>query len=269
VPKADVETENRLFDAAQGPEPRDVAAPEMALGEILHEASLRRAWYANERTKHFEFETSDDFDYKAGQYISMDVRLEGQQCVRSYSIASSPHHDNRFDLCLNIIPRGLVSPWLFHLKPGDKIQFTGPYGLFCVREPLDPVSAFIASGTGISPIRAMLQYLHQPSNLAHLSGKEIWLIFGVREEADILYRREFEHIARENPGFYFVPTLSRPGADWSGHRGYVQKQAARYLAGKPGFHAYICGLKKMVDDVRRRLEDLGYDPTALSCEKYD
>jgi CDP-4-dehydro-6-deoxyglucose reductase len=269
VQKADAASENSSFDAAQLPKPAARALPEVSPGEVLHEASLLNVWYTNERTKHFEFESSDDFDYKAGQYISMDVKLEGQQCVRSYSIASSPHHDNRFDLCLNIIPRGLVSPWLFHLKRGDKIQFTGPYGLFTVREPLDPVSAFIASGTGISPMRAMLQYLHQPSNLAALSGKEIWLIFGVREEADILYRHEFEQMARENPGFHFVPTLSRPAADWSGHCGYVQKQAARYLAGKAGFHAYICGLKEMVDDVRLQLEDLGYDPTALSYEKYD
>ena len=231
-----------------------------------HAAYLRNVWYTNDRTKHFEFETRNgsQFEYQPGQFISMDVEIEGSECIRSYSIASSPHHDNRFDLCLNIVPHGLVSPWLFHLKPGDHIQFSGPYGGFTLRQPLDPVSAFIATGTGIAPIRAMLQYIYQDPNPA-----EVWLLFGVRREADILYREEFEKMARANPGFHFIPTLSRPDPVWRGHVGYVQKQIARYLAGRQGLHAYVCGLKKMVNDVCRELKVMGYEESALSFEKYD
>jgi len=237
----------------------------------FHEAYLRDAWYTNDRTKHFTFELSNgnSFDYEPGQFLCMAAEFEGKQIPRSYSIASSPHHDNRFDLCLNIVPHGLVSSWLFDLKPGDRVEFCGPFGLFTLRQPLDPVSAFIATGTGISPIRAMLQYLYQQPDASPAAGKEVWLIFGVRQESDILYRDEFEKMARENPGFHFIPTLSRPGAEWKGHTGYVQKQIDKYLRDKQGFHAYICGLKKMVDDVHRQLQSMGYDPAALSYEKYD
>lgn len=236
------------------------------MNNFHHKAYLREVRFTNDRTKHFEFETRNgtQFDYEPGQFISMEVEIQGERCIRSYSIASSPHHDNRFDLCLNIIPRGLVSPWLFDLKPGDSIEFSGPHGLFTLRQPLDAVSAFIATGTGIAPIRAMLQYLYQQPNSA-----ESWLIFGVRNEDDILYREEFERMARENRGFHLVPTLSRPHAGWKGHTGYVQEQIAEYLVDRKGLHAYICGLKKMVDDVRRQLESMGYDPSALSYEKYD
>jgi ferredoxin-NADP reductase len=231
-----------------------------------HKAYLRNVRYTNDRTKHFEFETRNrsSFDYLPGQFISMEVEINGERCIRSYSVASSPHHDNRFDLCLNIVPRGLVSPWLFHLRPGESIEFSGPHGLFTLRQPLDPVSAFIATGTGIAPIRAMLQYVYQQPNAA-----EVWLIFGVRKEGDILYRDEFERIARANPNFHFIPTLSRPDPEWSGHVGYVQEQIAKYVPGKAGLHAYICGLKKMVDDVRGQLASMGYAPSALSFEKYD
>jgi ferredoxin-NADP reductase len=234
--------------------------------DTQHIAHLRKVWYTNDRTKHFEFElrNGSQFDYQPGQFISMDVQIDGKECVRSYSIASSPHHDNRFDLCLNIVPDGLVSPWLFHLKPGEPIRFQGPFGGFTLRQPLDPVSAFIATGTGIAPIRAMLQYGYQEPN-----SSEVWLLFGVRREADILYRDEFEKMARENPGFHFIPTLSRPHPGWSGHTGYVQKQIARYLSGKRGFHAYVCGLKKMVDDVCRQLIAMGCDETSINFEKYD
>jgi ferredoxin-NADP reductase len=231
-----------------------------------HAAWLRNVWYANDRTKHFEFETAagSRFEFRPGQYISLDFDVEGDRLTRAYSIASSPHHDNRFDLCLNIVLGGQVSPSIFDLKPGDPIHFRGPFGQFVLREPPDPVSAFIATGTGIAPLRSMVQYLFQEA-----CHSEVWLIFGVREEADILYRDEFEKLAGQHPNFHFVPTLSRPGSDWTGHTGYVQKQVERYLQGKLGFHAYVCGLKKMVNDVRRQLRTMGYGPKALSCEKYD
>lgn len=240
--------------------------PRTHVDRTLHTACLRSVWYTNDRTKHFEFETPPGtrFEFRPGQYISLDFDVEGDKLMRAYSIASSPHHDNRFDLCLNIVLGGHVSPSIFDLKPGDQIHFRGPLGQFVLREPPDPVSAFIATGTGIAPLRSMLQYLFQEP-----CESEVWLIFGVREEADILYRDEFERLAANHPNFHFIPTLSRPGTDWTGHTGYVQKQVDRYLRNRPGFHAYVCGLKKMVNDVRGQLRRMGYGPKALSCEKYD
>ena len=231
-----------------------------------HHALLRDVRYTNDRTKHFEFETGNGsrFDFRPGQYISLEFNVDGQKLYRAYSVASSPHHDNRFDLCLNIVLGGHVSPSVFDLQPGDQIEFRGPFGQFVLREPPDPVSAFIATGTGIAPLRSMVQFLFQKP-----CDSEVWLIFGVREEADIIYRDEFEQLAREHSNFHFIPTLSRPGPAWKGHTGYVQKQIAHYLRNKSGFHAYVCGLKKMVNDVRQQLRAMGYGPKALSCEKYD
>ncbi len=229
-------------------------------------AFLRGVQYTNERTKHFEFQISNghQFDFRPGQFVSLELEPNGQKIRRPYSIASAPRSDNGFDLCLNMLPEGRASSWLFHLKEGDAIRFSGPFGFFTLREPPDPVSAFIATGTGIAPIRAMLQELYRRP----YEG-EVWLIFGVRGESDILYREEFEKLAAENPGFHFIPTLSRPAPGWQGHTGYVQQHVARYLADKPGFHAYICGLRKMVDDVSHALRAMGYDSRSLSYEKYD
>ena len=231
-----------------------------------HQAVLRSVQYTNERTKHFEFKVSNGsrFDFRPGQFISLEFEPDGKKVRRPYSIASAPRLDNGFDLCLNILPEGRASSWLFHLKPGDPICFSGPFGFFTLREPPDPVSAFIATGTGIAPIRAMLQQLYRRPH-----DSEVWLIFGVRRKADILYREEFEKLARENPNFHFVPTLSRPDPGWAGHTGYVQQHVTRYLADKKGFHAYICGLRKMVDDVSHLLRSMGHDPKSLSFEKYD
>jgi ferredoxin-NADP reductase len=241
-------------------------ASDFSVSTARHHAFLRRVRYTNDRTKHFEFETANgsSLEFRPGQYIWLEFNMDGRKLSRAYSLASSPHHDNRFDLCLNIVLGGHVSPSVFDLKPGDPIEFRGPFGRFVLREPPDPVSAFIATGTGIAPLRSMIQYLFQTP-----STSEVWLIFGVREESDILYRDEFEQLAREHPNFRFVPTLSRPGPDWKGHTGYVQKQIAVYLRDKAGFHAYVCGLKRMVNDVRHQLRALGYSAKALSCEQYD
>jgi len=231
-----------------------------------HEAFLRNVWNTNERTKHFQFQISNGhrFDFHPGQFISLDIELDGRKVRRPYSIASAPRADNGFDLCLNMLPEGRVSSWLFHLKAGDRIGFSGPFGFFSLREPPDPVSAFIATGTGIAPIRAMLQQLYSRPH-----DSEVWLIFGVRKESDILYRQEFEQMAGGHPGFHFIPTLSRPDPGWTGHTGYVQQHVVRYLAGKKGFHAYLCGLRKMIDDAAQEFRAMGYDSKALSYEKYD
>jgi len=245
---------------------QDERSPTVHVNTARHSASLRNVWNTNDRTKHFEFETANGsrFEFRPGQYISLDFKVGGERLTRAYSVASSPHHDNRFDLCLNIVLGGHVSPSIFDLKPGDRIQFRGPFGQFVLRQPPDPVSAFVATGTGVAPLRSMVQYLFQEK-----CSSEVWLIFGVREEADILYRHEFEQLAREHENFHFIPTLSRPGPRWQGHTGYVQKQIDRYLRGKQGFHAYVCGLGKMVNDVRHQLRAMGYDAKSLSCEKYD
>ena len=133
------------------------------MNHFQHAAFLRDVRYTNERTKHFEFQLSNGhrFDFRPGQFISLELEPSGKKIRRPYSIASAPRSDNGFDLCLNMLPEGQVSSWLFHLMPGDEISFTGPFGFFNLREPPDSVSAFIATGTGIAPIRAMLQQLYR------------------------------------------------------------------------------------------------------------
>jgi NAD(P)H-flavin reductase len=231
-----------------------------------HEAILCAASRIGQRTRHFEFEVlgEEPFEFQPGQYIALDIEVEGRKHARYYSVASAPNHGRRFDLCLNVIPGGVVSPWLYSLLPGARILFSGPHGAFRLRQPVDPSTAFIATGTGIAPLRSMIHHL-----FCRPIAAEVTLLLGVRTEADILYRAEFERLARDNPGFRFIPTLSRPSPEWKGRRGYVQEHLASLFSGQNGFHAYICGLKNMVNEVCRRLEDLGCDRSAFSFEKYD
>ena len=227
-------------------------------------AVLARVVTLTDTTKHFEFEVLGPkaFSYTAGQFISLYLQRDGAEDNRAYSIASPPA-ENRFDLCLNRVPGGHFSNYLCELAPGDGIEFEGPFGFFVLRQSARD-SLFIATGTGIAPIRGLLQEL-----FARGTTQKVWLLFGVRYPNTILYRREFEALAARHSNFRFLPTLSRAPADWTGLRGHVQEHLEPLLSQHPGVDVYLCGLKAMVDDVRQRLKARGFDRKEIRYEKYD
>lgn len=231
-----------------------------------YKARLLRVVEQTATTKHFEWEilSAGLFRFTPGQFISLTHDFDGKMQTRAYSIASAPRAVNRIDLCLNRVPGGLFSNFLCDLAPGAIIRFEGPFGFFTLREPLERDAVFIATGTGIAPVRAMLQHLFQGG-----IERQIWLIFGVRYPSSILYRDEFEELARQHGNFHFVPTLSRPDASWQGATGYVQTHVQRLFADRKDLEAYVCGLKRMVDDMRAILKQMGLDRKAIRYEKYD
>lgn len=217
---------------------------------------------------HFEFEVPgvEDLAFTPGQFVSVIDRENGKKVTRAYSIAS-PRGGNRFALCLNRGEDGIVSPWLFGLKRGDEVQMHGPLGYFTLRHP-GRRAIFVATGTGIAPFRSML--------LDHLpkTAPAITLLFGVRYEEDLLYREELEKLAAEYQSFRFMPTLTRPAGSWTGRTGRVQQHLEEALAIRvpeelPTVDVYICGVKEMVDEVRKELKRRGFDRKQIICEKYD
>ena len=80
---------------------------------------------------------------------------------------------------------------------------------------------------------------------------------------------EFELLAEQHPNFRFWPTLSRPEEGWQGRAGHVQMHLMEALGDRRDVDVYVCGLKLMVDDVRSRLKELGFDRKHIIYEKYD
>lgn len=232
-------------------------------------AILRRTIELTPSTKHFEWEVIEGgpFEFYAGQFVSLEVPRDGEKEARPYSIASAPRGDSKFDLCLNRVEGGYVSNYLCDTSAEAIVEVNGPHGSFVVSQPVEQDLVFIATGTGIAPIRGMLaEIFHSREELSH----DVWLLFGVRHPETILYRREFEAWAADHPRFHFVPTLSRPAADWQGKTGYVQEHLRKIFAGRKDFKTYICGLKAMVDEVRFILkEEFGLDRKQIRFEKYD
>jgi ferredoxin-NADP reductase len=177
---------------------------------------------------HLEFavEGVADFDYSPGQFIStVAVDPRGKSQTRAYSIASAAS-GNRFELCVNRVEGGFFSNHLCDLPEGGAVQVHGPHGNFTLRDPLTD-SIFVATGTGIAPMRGFTQWLF-PESGRHAGedrsqGKHIWLVYGTRHESELYYRDYFERLAQEHENFHYITTLSRAGEEWLGHRGYVQE----------------------------------------------
>src|SRR3989344_2142297 len=99
-------------------------------------------------------------EFIAGQYMMLSIPNTEQK--KNYSIASSPAIDHAIELLVDITPRGIGTTYVQGLKPGDLISFMAPAGMFTVAQPGTPVGdgekslVFIASGSGITPIRSMI-----------------------------------------------------------------------------------------------------------------
>jgi ferredoxin-NADP reductase len=213
--------------------------------------------------RHFLFESPQgDLVFTPGQFLSVSDTIEGRRITRAYSIASAPHGP-RFELCLNRVKPGHMAPRLFELRPGDAIEIGKPAGHFVLRTPPSD-SVMVATGTGIAPIRSLLE-----AHIEKLAACRVTLIFGARTEADLLYRDQFEALAARHPGFRFWPVLSRPAAGWSGRTGYVQRHVDDSIEDRRDVDVYVCGMKAMVNDVRGHLTELGFARERLVTEKYD
>jgi ferredoxin-NADP reductase len=215
---------------------------------------------------HWEVEETHKFDFIAGQFVSMVADHDGREITRAYSIASAPRGDNTFDLCLNRVPEGFFSNFLCDLREGDEVRFHGPHGYFTMKQPIRD-SLFIATGTGIAPVRGMLHWLFEDP--ARYEGHEFWLTFGVRYQRDLYYNDEFLRLAAEHPNFHYLPTLSRDNPGWTGAKGYVQEHVEKLAAGRTDMHAYICGLRDMVTANRDLLKRLEWDRKAILYERFD
>jgi ferredoxin-NADP reductase len=216
------------------------------------------------RNKHLRFAlpAGKELGFHAGQYAQLFIPHEGGVRRRAYSIASSPWHSDYFELCVTLVDGGISSTYLHNMKVGDKIQGMVPLGHFLIKdESRDFV--FIATGSGVAPFRAMIH------DMAHRNlPRDLYLIYGHRYEPDIIYRQEWEDLAKRYSRFHPLFTLSRD-TNWKGERGYVQEKIAGFVPNLKEKAYYICGLNNMITAVNDRLLSLGVPKEQIFFERYD
>ncbi|MSR78490.1 MAG: hypothetical protein EXS63_09775 [Candidatus Omnitrophica bacterium] len=219
-----------------------------------------------QNTRHFKltFNPADHFDFEAGQFINILFDHEGKVLKRPYSIASPPIWKGYLDLSIRLVEGGIGTHLLWNYKVGDQLKIQGPLGRFVPKTPLPKTIAFVSTGTGIAPFRAMIHDL-----LEKKASCQIWNIFGNRYEGgDVLYQEEFEELAKKYPQFKNAFIVSRPKT-WKGAVGYVQTLLSKCLTGPADTHIYICGLTPMIEEVRKTALEMGFTKEQIFFEKYD
>lgn len=229
-------------------------------------------------TKRFWIETEEKgpFDFKPGQFVTLDLPIHEQKNKRwrSYSIASWPDGTNVFELVVVLLEGGAGTNFLFSdISVGSTVSFRGPQGVFVLPQVIDKDLFFICTGTGVAPFRSMTHHILN-NNIPH---QEIYLVFGCRKLGDCLYGAEFKNLEQKIPSFHYVPTFSRE--DDSQHlvrKGYVHAayeeicNSRKALTGAALHPAkfYLCGWKNMVDEAKHRILAMGYDKKDIHLELY-
>lgn len=236
----------------------------MAKDKILYSAHLAKIdeLSSTVRNFHFEFREKPRFDFESGQFVMVEVPREDKTVRKPYSIASPPHWPDKIELCIKKVEGGYVSTYFFNLDVGYIMPMEGPLGVFRLKKPYPERLVFVATGTGVAPLRAMI---HSLLNEGH-AGK-ITLILGIRYENEILFDVEFRKLAEERSNFEYLPTISRP-EKWQGAKGYVQDRIRQHFADPQGIQIYACGLVPMINSLKETLIELGYPKQALHFERW-
>lgn len=229
----------------------------------------------NETTKSFfvKVEQEEVLNFKAGQFVTMDLPISDMRTKRwrSYSIANHPDGSNMLEFCIVKLDGGAGTEYLFNeISVGSTLKFKDPAGMFYLPETEKRDIVFIGTGTGVAPFRSMLWDLHS-NKKTH--GK-LHLIFGTRQEAGILYRKEFEEMTDKFPDFKYSVALSR-ATDLSKIKGEIksgylhQFYLEEYKEVREDIIFYICGWSNMIDEaVEKLILEMGYDKSQVRYELY-
>ncbi len=225
--------------------------------------------------RHLVFERADGLPlaFIPGQFLQIHFHYDdGTATKRSYSVAtvgdgSSPVQ--RIEIAVSYVDGGAATKLLGGLELGGTIEASGPYGRFCLQDTdKHPRYLLLATGTGVTPYRAMLP---QFEKLLAQGEREVVLLYGARNEAELLYGEEFEVFAQTHPGFTFHGCLSRQPrvVPRSGDRpGHVQHVLAELAPAAERDIAYLCGNPNMVDAAFNALKEFGLPIPQIRREKY-
>ncbi len=221
----------------------------------------------------------DRFDAVWAPLRTLSLRTSAP-VTRAYSIANRPQDTLDGRVVLNIrlalppprlptAPPGIVSSWLFSLKPGDAVSVAGPFGTFKVQDT-DRDMVFLGGGVGMAPLRAMIFDLLERRG----TDRKVSFWYGARSAADLFYADEFEALAAAHDNFEWTVALSDPDPDdhWQGATGFIHRVVwERYLRDHPApqdCEYYLCGPPMMIAAVLSMLDTLGVEPSQIFLDDF-
>jgi CDP-4-dehydro-6-deoxyglucose reductase len=189
-----------------------------------------------------------EFNYLAGQYIDV-IGPNGLR--RSYSVANAPASSKQLELHIRAVQGGAMSNyWFHHAQINDLVRINGPLGSFFTRPVAGLHLVFLATGTGIAPVKAMLEQLSSAS--ASDQPLSITVYWGGREPQDL-----YADPSQWNIEMRYVPVLSRPTDGWTHTHCYVQKAFLSHAHDLNNTVVYACGSDAMIQSARVELIQAG------------
>ncbi len=202
----------------------------------------------------------------------------GEQVTRAYSMANYPLEKGILLFTIRIafppeyredIPPGIMSSWVFNLKPGDEVTVSGPFGEFFARDTQAEM-CFIGGGAGMAPMRS---HIYDQFHRLHTKRKATYW-YGARSLREAFYVDEFERLQAENPNFRWYLALSEPLPEdnWSGPTGFIHNVLYEsYLknhSAPEDVEYYMCGPGPMTKAVIAMLIDLGVDRENIMLDDF-
>lgn len=227
---------------------------------------IREVVRATPRARIVRFDLNGhSFDFAAGQAVRIGVA--GDEKRRPYSIANAPQdarQSRALELLIGVDAEGNAGAHL-PLEIGAPIEVEGPLGTFTFPEhPSERRFVFVAGGTGIAPLRAMMrQAVFGPLRL-----RAIGLLYSARTPDEFAYEREFRDLAARGV-IELRQTITRAvESGWSGARGRIDRRALADLVHDPETLCFVCGPAAMVDDIPRLLAELGVQKEKIRIEEW-
>ncbi len=229
---------------------------------------------------HVEEEFRDEWD----NFNMWDLKMKNtEETFRAYSMANHPAEDNIIMLNVRIatppwdrnkntfknVNPGVCSSFIFSRKPGDKVQISGPYGEFFIKDT-DNEMMFIGGGAGMAPMRSHIFHLFNTVK----TGRKASFWYGARSRREIFYEEHFREIEKQFPNFNFEIALSEPKEEdnWDGYTGFIHQVILdKYLKNHEApedIEYYLCGPPMMNDAVFKMLYDLGVPDEMIAFDDF-
>ena len=218
------------------------------------------------KTFRFAAATPMLFTYKPGQFVTLNLEINGKPVKRSYSISSTPSRPHTLEITVKRVPPppdapdvalGVVSNWLHdNIRVGSEIKLSGPLGKFTCFDNPDQKLLLISAGSGITPMMSMSRWMFDTA-----ADCDIVFFHCARSPRDIIFRQELELMSSRQPKFRLAiaTTRSEPGQAWWGFTGRLTEHMLHAIA--PEFRqrtVYVCGPNAFMQGVKTMLEGLGF-----------